>query len=1248
MGYLKQIDIENFKSWRGKQVIGPFMQFSCIIGTNGSGKSNVMDALSFVMGERAVSLRVKHLRDLIHGAHIRQPVSNTARVAMRYFDDEDQETVFSRIINGDSSEYRINDVHVSFAVYMEGLEKIGIVTKAQNCLVFQGAVESIALKNPKERTKMLECISQSKEYAAEYQKKKEALLKAKEDTQFQYNKKRSATVERKQVSQEKIEAQKYQALVDELLQNRLQLTLAELYNNEKGISALSDTLRERQDAAAAKNSQLVNCEETFKTHKKEHGRLMREQQHSEKEIRAQEHILSQSRSQYIKAKVNTSHHVKKAEKLRDALKKGQKQLAIKEQELAEGQQEITDLQRAWRTYEKQVQEQGAASGRDIELNEDQLEQYKDLKELARKQGAVLSQQVEKLFWEVRADGEKMAFDQRRKKEVEAAIKNNQTHLDDLTCRAEKIEEYTKTCMASQEEYRRQEESLSAELHRGRRRSELVNQELGQVMEELGNARLDRQESKRQLQRKELLEKLRRLYPETVCGRLSDLCSPIHKKYQLAVTKVFGRYMNAIVVATEKIARDCIAFIKEERMEPETFLPIDYLDVSPLHEHLREVPGAKMLVDVVQVKAATGAAQLRKVVQFVCGNTLVCETIKEARSVAFDRRERVKTVALDGTLFAKSGVISGGSSDLRTKARVWDEKDMMKLKERKDQLTTELRDLMRLRRKESDLKQIIAQAQGVQIRLKYSKTELENLKKKNIIKCQTEISRMESELANLDSQIQMQQESVEAKTAEMKMMRLQICQMEDLVFSDFCAEIGVDNIREYEQEHLKQQEELDKKRLEFESQYVRLNAQLEYEQVQLAQHKTNLYKMEETIKKEEGTMAEQRKEEKKLLMVVDEGQNKLLELKNQLLSKKSQVSAVKSELDQRARSLQGINKELVKLQQEVMTAETALEQKRLARHNLLLVCKIQGLPITLLSGNLNDITEVQLDTESESSSWTLDIYEREAQIIIDYSLVQAELRTLKSEKEMEDYLEKLKQSVTSVEGVLHRTAAPNLKALQKMTEVKDKLQGVTEAFDASTRATRKCSQEFEQVKAQRFRLFSQCFEHVSVVIDQIYKRICRNSSAQAILSAENPDEPYLGGINYNCVAPGKRFMSMDNLSGGEKAIAALALLFAIHSYRPAPFFILDEVDAALDNTNISKVTSFIREVSRENTQIIVISLKEEFFSKADALLGVYSDFDECMFSRILTLDLRPYPLVEDENGKHAEKKSRQERKVEAPA
>ncbi|XP_038164961.1 structural maintenance of chromosomes protein 1B [Cyprinodon tularosa] len=1247
MGYLKLIEIENFKSWRGKQIIGPFMRFNCIIGPNGSGKSNIMDALSFATGERVASLRVKHLSDLIHGAHIGKPVSDTALVALHICDDEDHERIFSRTIAGHSSSYQINGAQVSYATYIKELEKVGIVTKAQNILVFQGAVEAIALKEPKERTKMLECICQSQQYAAEYQMKKEALLKAREDSKFHFNNKKSAIVEKKQVSQEKEEALKYQALVDDLNHKRLKLNLVELFYNEKSISAISETLREKQEDAAGKTDELVTAEQRVKAHKKEHGRLSREQQHLEKEIRGQEHILAQSSSQYVKAKVNTSHHIKKAAEISAAVMRNKKKLESKEQELEEGQQEMAELEKTWRRYERQTQEEGVAKGRDISLDEDQLDQYKELKRLAQKQAAVLFQQAEKLQWEVTADSEKLAFEQRRKKEKEAAIKSCQTRQEDLMSRAEKLEEYTQKCKDSLEDFDQRGASLSAELQHVSQRSRELEEELLQVTEELANARLDSHESRHQQQRREMLEKLRRLYPETVFGRLSDLCSPVHKKYQLAVTKVFGSNMNAIVVATEKVARECIGFLKEQRGEPETFLPVDYLVVKTLNQRLREIPNAKMVVDVVRVTAGPGAALLEKVMQYVCGNALVCETMKVARSVAFDRQERVMTVTLDGTLFKTSGVISGGSSDLRTKARCWQEKDMIRLKEHKDELMHELRDLVRLRRKESSLKQILAEAQGAQSRLKYSTTDLEILRDKAIPDCRAEISCLKSELSNLKCQIQMQQESLEAKDAEIKRIRQQIDQIEDEVFADFCAQIGVGSIREFEQEHLKLQEEVDKKRLEFESQRDRLKAQLEYNKEHLVQEKKKLHSMEDKVSKEEQAIAESKEDEKKLLQVVEEGQNKLQEMKNQLLLRKKQVASLKAELSQKTQHLQEINKELTKLQREVMSAETALEQKRMARHNMLLACKIQDLPISLLVGSLDEISQVQeLGTDSESTTATMDIYEREAQLTIDYSGLEEELTILAEDEEIDAQMEKLKESVSSAEKVLSSTSTPNLKALEKKREVKDKLEAVTEAFNASTKVVQKCNKEFEEVKTQRLKLFNQCFEHVVLVIDRIYKKICRNKGAQAILSAENPEEPYLGGINYHCVAPGKRFMSMDNLSGGEKAIAALALLFAINSFRPAPFFILDEVDAALDNTNIGKVTSFIREESKVNMQIIVISLKEEFFSKADALLGVCSYLDHCMFSRILTLDLRPYPLAEEENDKARAEEARTDTRLES--
>ncbi|XP_057245188.1 structural maintenance of chromosomes protein 1A-like [Malurus melanocephalus] len=118
------------------------------------------------------------------------------------------------------------------------------------------------------------------------------------------------------------------------------------------------------------------------------------------------------------------------------------------------------------------------------------------------------------------------------------------------------------------------------------------------MEQLGDARIDRQESSRQQRKAEIMDSIKRLYPGSVYGRLIDLCQPTQKKYQIAVTKVLGKNMDAIIVDSEKTGRDCIQYIKEQRGEPETFLPLDYLEtpeflgfeVKPTDEKLQELHG----------------------------------------------------------------------------------------------------------------------------------------------------------------------------------------------------------------------------------------------------------------------------------------------------------------------------------------------------------------------------------------------------------------------------------------------------------------------------------------------------------------------------------------------------------------------------------------------------------------------------------------------------------------------------------
>lgn len=210
--FLNYIEVENFKSYKGQIAIGPLKRFTAVIGPNGSGKSNFMDAISFVMGERTNCLRVKRLSELIHGAAIGRPVSNRCSVTAKFINDNGESIEFQRAVINSSADYKINGRGVQNATYLEELEKLGINVKAKNFLVFQGAVESIAMKNAKERAALFEEISGSGLLKEEYNRAKIEMQAAEEETQFTYQKKKGVAAERKEAKAEKQEADRYTRL----------------------------------------------------------------------------------------------------------------------------------------------------------------------------------------------------------------------------------------------------------------------------------------------------------------------------------------------------------------------------------------------------------------------------------------------------------------------------------------------------------------------------------------------------------------------------------------------------------------------------------------------------------------------------------------------------------------------------------------------------------------------------------------------------------------------------------------------------------------------------------------------------------------------------------------------------------------------------------------------------------------------------------------------------------------------------
>lgn len=202
----------------------------------------------------------------------------------------------------------------------------------------------------------------------------------------------------------------------------------------------------------------------------------------------------------------------------------------------------------------------------------------------------------------------------------------------------------------------------------------------------------------------------------------------------------------------------------------------------------------------------------------------------------------------------------------------------------------------------------------------------------------------------------------------------------------------------------------------------------------------------------------------------------------------------------------------------------------------------------------------------------------------------------------------------------------MRAIDRLDGVEARLKSTEKDFEDARRGAKQSRDAFNEVKERRFELFNKAFTHISEQISHVYKDLTRSAAyplgGQAYLDTEDGDAPYLSGIKYHAMPPLKRFRDMEHLSGGEKTMAALALLFAVHSYQPSPFFVLDEVDAALDNANVEKIKNYIREHAGPGMQFIVISLKTGLFQGSESLVGVFRD-QEANSSKTLTLDVSPH-------------------------
>ncbi|CAG8495652.1 5119_t:CDS:10 [Dentiscutata erythropus] len=1196
MGRLDRLELENFKSYKGHQTIGPFHNFTSVIGPNGAGKSNLMDAISFVLGIKSAQLRSSQLRDLIYRA-LEWRANNPKRawVMAVYKDDNGNEIKFHRSITSTgTSEYRIDNKVVTYAKYNQALEQQNILVKARNFLVFQGDVEAIASQSPKDLTRLIEQISGSLELKADYEQLKIQQERATENSTFNFNKKRGINQDIQEYQRQKAQAQQFEKLQNERTRISVDYLLWKLYHIQENIDECREQIDGHNDVIKEKQQAQKKYDADHKQARMEQAEIHKKLYRVEKEIQLKEKELEEKRPVLLTVNEKITYSNRKLTQLDENAERIRKDYDRQSKRVEELQLELENVTRAADDYEgilspSSLNAESSSNKRSTMLSADELAEYNRLREQANKQTVYGKQQLENL--------------RRQEKTCRESTQRLKEKMEDLDRRRNQLEEeksaltdHKEKVSANVMQLRSDIDNAKKELNAAVTERESIsqqeirlNRELQEILNQLTVASVDQRESEREQKMKECIESLKRVF-SGVHGRLLDLFSPTQRKYAVPVSIILGRNLDAIIVDQQKIAIECIQYMREQRLGHATFIPLDTIVVKSINDKYRSImKGARLAIDVI-----TYNDKLERAFQYACGNTLVCDTLEIAKHICYEKNQQVKAVTLDGTIIHKSGLITGGHSDdiLSGAKRVTEKRradTMDALRAQRDDLMSKLNNLSKSKRRGNFEEQKKSEISGLESRLEFAQQDLA-ISTTKLASINDELAVISNEVSQLLPILEESQNELVVLDTQVNQCENNINEKEDAIFREFCRKIGASNIRDYEQRRLKMAQEIAEKRLKFTTQKSRLQNQLKFETEQKSETEDRLNRLESTIRDEADRLSQLEDEKKRLL-------EEKRRISDEISEKQRILSEIKSEYDVKTaavtsskRLLVQVTKEIDKLMKEIVNMESDIEKLEADRFSIFRKCKLEEIDLPLLRGSLDNVLE---DSVCYNSS--INLFNRAgpsttgaSKIDVDFDSLSEYLKENDEAEIAKDFEKKLDEKTAKMEEI-----APSLKAIERLDGIEQRLRETENEFDSARREAKSAKERFNAVKQKSFPL-----------------------GGTAYLSLEDTEEPYLDGVKYHAMPPMKRFRDMEQLSGGEKTMAA---------YQPSPFFVLDEVDAALDNTNVGKIANYIREHASDTFQFVVISLKSTLYEKAQALVGIYRDQD-VNSSKTLTLHVDKFSGV----------------------
>ena len=968
-----------------------------------------MDAISFVLGIKSSHLRSIHLRDLVFrgrvlrtskingdgsattngvndqingGANSDQEESpkstqeqndpKSAWVMAVYEDDAGDEQRWKRTItNQGVSEYRINDRVVPAQRYNEALESENILIKARNFLVFQGDVEAIASQSPRDLTRLIEQISGSLEYKADYERLRESQEEALENQNFTLHRRRGINSEIKQYTEQKNEADNYYKKADERDQAIVTHILWKLYHFQRVIEETGAEIQKHQEELKEQRRGIEKYDRALEEAKTEHVKVGRDVSKIEKTIKQKEKDIESKENGLVpiaeKIGITNKNLVSKNSRIAELSKEHD----VHSNNVKQSTKNLKVVERAQAQWESDFRRMAEEEGR--ELTTTDLQRYNKMKEEVNKKTSADQIQVDRLGRQQKAD--------------EETVRSLKSKVDSVDWQAQKLSEELveiverKDSLSSQIKQTTQEingkkkifhEHTSERLRLAQLRAE-KEEKLQEVLTKLLEAEDGRKQNEKDLRLKATIADMKRIFPG-VKGRVSELCKPVERRYQTAVSTVLGRNIDAVIVENERTAIECIQYLREQRRGQATFIPLDTIQFTALNSNLKgQHRGCRMALDTINYERS-----LERAFSYVCGNTVICDDLAVAKTICWEKRNDVKAVTLDGSIIHKGGNMTGGQSG-KQESRRWEDTEVENLRKLQEKLVSELAALPESRRGASEEEVLHGELAGLEQKLTYIKDEAKAHDRNQASK-QKELAHARQELAASKPKYEARLRELQELESTLKEFQDIVSKVQDEVFADFCQRLGYNNIRTYEAQQGSLQQEGAQKKLEFSTQKSRLESRISYEQQQLQETKSRIKIAQDRAAQDESLVRELEAEKESSQNELDSLMVELDQLNEQLEQQKMKHSQKAEKVAEQRRELQKRSKNVDGTLKAVSALEADRQLNASSRYTLLRRCKLEDISIPLEEESrgldqlpLDDILQVDpdiMDVDDDPEATTL--------------------------------------------------------------------------------------------------------------------------------------------------------------------------------------------------------------------------------------------------------------------------------------